>query len=217
MMTPGAYLELVGLPQTGKQRREVLDSPFGLNGLVLRSVDAQISHERLRVAGFEPLAPVTFSRPVEIDGREEEARFRTVRLPAKAFAAGRVYFCEHLTPQYVWRQEWLTHPNGFCGIDRILVESEDPDDEAGRYAMLLEGQAQLSNGSWHVRSFEFSLEVKKGAKPRFQSVGLVFQDLEEIETRALALPEAKWERLAPNAATLTIPAFDLSIACRSFK
>ena len=41
MMTPGGYLELVGVPPEGKQRQEVLDSPFGLNGLVLKSDDAK--------------------------------------------------------------------------------------------------------------------------------------------------------------------------------
>ena len=53
MMTPGAYLELVGVPDTGRQRQEVLDSPFGLNGLVLRTFDADATRDRLAASGFD--------------------------------------------------------------------------------------------------------------------------------------------------------------------
>ena len=40
-VVPGAYLELVGLPETGKQRQEVLDSPLGLSGLVFKTDDPE--------------------------------------------------------------------------------------------------------------------------------------------------------------------------------
>jgi hypothetical protein len=39
---------------------------------------------------------------------------------------GRVYFCEHLTPELVWRQEWQSHPNTASAIARVVVATPDP-------------------------------------------------------------------------------------------
>jgi hypothetical protein len=39
---------------------------------------------------------------------------------------GRVYFCEHQTPDLVWRPEWQIHPNGACAIARVVVATDDP-------------------------------------------------------------------------------------------
>ena len=45
--------------------------------------------------------------------------------PAK-IAMGRVYFCEHLTPELVWRPEWQSHPNGARAIARVIVATDEP-------------------------------------------------------------------------------------------
>lgn len=214
MMTPGPYLELVGVPETGLQRQEVLDSPFGLNGLVLKTGDADATFARLAAAGFAPTGPVAFSRPVEIDGRQEEARFRTVRLPPGLVPAGRVYFCEHLTPDYVWREEWLAHPNGFTGIDRFVVASPDPEGAARLYASLCDGRAEGSDAGWAVSLDGFRIDVVEGA-PRFVTFDLAFDGLDEIARRAEAHPQAAWQQLSASAGTLTLPAFALTLACRS--
>ena len=131
MMTAGPYLELVGLPETGPQRQDVLDSPFGLNGLVVASRDADATHARLAAAGLAAGPTVAFTRPVTVDGREDTARFRTVRVPVDRFPAGRLYHCEHLTPDLVWRPEWLDHPNGFSGIHALTIESPASASGAG--------------------------------------------------------------------------------------
>ncbi len=57
-----------------------------------------------------------------------------MRLPASLFPAGRVYHCQHLTPDLVWRPEWFAHPNGFTGLDGVTVESPTPEAEARLYA-----------------------------------------------------------------------------------
>jgi hypothetical protein len=55
-----------------------------------------------------------------------DARFRTTRLDPTQVAIGRVYFCEHQTPDLVGRPEWQTHPNGARAIARVVVASADP-------------------------------------------------------------------------------------------
>ena len=135
MVFPENYLELIGLPVgADKLRREVADAPVGINGLAFKIDNADESHERLRALGFAANPPKSLSRPVTVDGEEHLASFRTVNLDASSFPAGRVYFCEHLTPELVWRREWMDHVNRATNIREIVVVAEEPDATAAQYA-----------------------------------------------------------------------------------
>lgn len=185
MMTPGAYLEIVGVPATGRQRQEVLDSPLGLSGIVLKTDDAEATHARLAQAGFDPQPVLDFSRPVTLDGTEHQARFRTVRLPAGFYGGGRIYFCQHLTPELVWRPEYLDHPNGFAAIDRIEIESDDPEATARALALVcaaefLPAQAGAPDT---VRLADAEIAVRRGAAQAMLATGLRCADLPALATR----------------------------------
>jgi hypothetical protein len=120
------YLELLGFAGGVAIRPEIMRFPVGLNGLVFKTADADLVHDQAAAAGL-PILPVqSFSRPVALDSGTQDARFRTTRLDPAQVAMGRVYFCEHETPDLVWRPEWLTHPNGACAIARVVVASADP-------------------------------------------------------------------------------------------
>ena len=49
---------------------------------------------------------------------------------------GRVYFCEHLTPELVWRPEWQGHANGAQAIARVVVATSEPRRTASLFAAL---------------------------------------------------------------------------------
>ena len=120
------YLELLGFAQDGSIRPEIMRFPIGLNGLVFKTADADLVHDQAVAAGL-PILPVqSFSRPVALASVTQDARFRTARLDPAQVAMGRVYFCEHQTPQLVWRPEWQTHPNGAYAIARVVVATADP-------------------------------------------------------------------------------------------
>src|SRR5262249_2309366 len=106
------YLELLGSGAPGTMaRKDLAGFPQGLNGLVFKLTEAQRRHDALKQAGV-PVEPVqALSRPADLDGGKVDVRFNLVRLPPRAWFDARVYFCEHLTPQYVWRKEWQKHPN----------------------------------------------------------------------------------------------------------
>jgi catechol 2,3-dioxygenase-like lactoylglutathione lyase family enzyme len=124
------YLELLGFAGDGAIRPEIMRFPVGLNGLVFTTADADSVHAQAAAAGL-PILPVqSFSRPVTLDGVARDARFRTTRLDPEKVAMGRVYFCEHQTPDLVWRPEWQTHPNGACAIARVVVATADPQRTA---------------------------------------------------------------------------------------
>ncbi len=214
MMDPVSYLELVGVPANGKQRQEVLDSPLGLSGLVFCSEDAEATFARLTTAGLAPQEPILLERPVTIDGEARVARFHNVRMTAAEFPAGRVYFCQHLTPDLVWRNEWLSHPNGFRGIAGMTVRSPDPEGEAARYAALTEGPARRDGDSWRIDEAGFALRIEHGSSA-FVSATLVFEDLARLAGLAKASPETEWQSQGARAGVLTIPSLAVTLHCRA--
>lgn len=130
------YLELLGFGEGGANRPELAPFPIGLNGLVFKTDDADAVHAHALAAGLPILAVQSFSRPVELDGARQDARFRTTRLDPGKIAMGRVYFCEHRTPELVWRPQWQSHPNGARTIARVIVATGDPRRTASLFGAL---------------------------------------------------------------------------------
>jgi hypothetical protein len=152
MMFDGHYLELVGLPPGATTlRREILESRLGIDGLVFRTDDAQAAHARLTGVGVRAGDPQTFTRPVDIDGTEQIARFRTTRLEPGELSAGRVYFCEHVTPEWVFRPEWTKHPNGAIGLKELVVVSGHPRQDAQRYALIAGNSDAAASAKYETR------------------------------------------------------------------
>lgn len=136
MMFDSHYLEIIGLPGEGKLRQEILNSPQGIDGLVFSSQDAAATRQFLEEAGFSLQPLQHFSREV-VDGTVSgTARFTTLRLLGDEFSAGRVYFCQHHTPEWVWRPGWPGHANGVTGICALSVVTKDPQAEKRHYQRL---------------------------------------------------------------------------------
>jgi hypothetical protein len=136
MMFGTDYLELLGFGDGGAARPELTPFPIGLNGLVFKTENADSVHAHAIAAGL-PILPVqSFSRPAEFEGKRSAARFRTTRLDPGKIAMGRVYFCEHVTPELVWRPEWQGHANGARAVDRVVVATGGPRRTAALFAAL---------------------------------------------------------------------------------
>ena len=131
------YLELVGIdPAATQVRGEILRFPEGLNGIVFATENAAALYQTLAAAGAPVEVPLDFARPVVLAGQTHEARFRVVRVKADATPYGRVYFCQHVTPELVWRDEWRHHPNGADAIHRAVILATNPDMTAQLYRQL---------------------------------------------------------------------------------
>ena len=145
------YLELVGLPSgTDVLRKDVLESPRGLNGLVFQASDIDACQRTLRDNGLAMLEPQSFSRPVTIDGVEHLARFRTVRTVPEFFEAGRVYYCQHYTPELVWHRRWMSHPNGCHGLSELVIVTSDPETDVPRYATAAQAPSERQGDDWTI-------------------------------------------------------------------
>lgn len=142
MMFGTDYLELIGLPADADRanpgRPDVANAPLGINGLVFKTADVDDTYAHLQAIGMAGAPPKSFSRPVTLaDGTKQDVRFRTVAVRDGVFPGGRVYFCQHLTPELVWRPEWQQHANGAAAMPQFVVAADDPAAQAARYAALL--------------------------------------------------------------------------------
>jgi hypothetical protein len=210
MVFEGGYLELVGLPLgTDVLRRDVLESSLGLNGLVFQAKEVDAIVGPLRDSGLAMLPPQDFSRPAIIDGVEQLVGFRTTRTAPKLFAAGRVYYCQHYTPELVWRREWMTHANGCSGLSELVVVTSAVETDASLYAKAAQAPAkQCENNVWTIDLVDaFRITLLSPARYRerygalcvetdtrnsfFGAIVLKTDDLGRIHDVAAPLPELR--------------------------
>lgn len=123
------YFEILGIVEDTEfnaERREWLKGGGGLANVALATDGADVAYEAFKAAGLNPDAPLFFDRAVEVAGKTELARFRTVRVPKDNMPVVGFFVCEHQTPEFVYRPEWAAHPNGARGILGVTVIAEQP-------------------------------------------------------------------------------------------
>ena len=134
-MLRGGYIELLAivdpaLPDNGAGA--MLDRTAGALILALGMDDAEANLARLRRAGVDIPGILPLSRPVEPGG--PVARFE--RLPLPAAPEGRVQLVRHLTPELIWREGWMRHPNGALALRAAILVSDRPAESAARLSRL---------------------------------------------------------------------------------
>jgi hypothetical protein len=151
-----------------------------------------------------------FSRPVALSGATQDARFRTTRLDPDKITIGRVYFCEHLTPELVWRPEWQAHPNGAHAIARVVVATADPQATAVLFRDLFgsdcvaerdgrrvvaAGPAQVELVPPNMVAAEFGEAAAQpaGRAEYMAALGVRVRSLREAAQRLRAVPDVRTE------------------------
>jgi hypothetical protein len=176
------YLELIGIDRAAASPRlELLRSPLGIEGLVFNTPDAGALYETLQQRGVPATAPIAFSRPVALPQGPAEARFRVVHLTGVSF--GRCYFCQHLTPELVWRDAWRRHANGVEGIARIAIATADPAPLAGFFRSLF-GDAAVDDATLRLKGT--LVEIVPLAE-----AGLARDAISALDFRVRSLDEAR--------------------------
>lgn len=124
------YFEILGIVADSSfnaERREWLKAGGGLANVALATDGAELAFDAFTKAGLQPDPPLFFDRAVEIAGKTEYAKFRTVRIPKTHMPVVGFFVCEHQTPQFVYRPEWARHPNGARGLLGVTVIAEQPE------------------------------------------------------------------------------------------
>jgi hypothetical protein len=157
------YLELLGWERdSDRVRAELSAYPVGLNGLVFRTDDADTMSAALATSGLPAQLPTTLSRPVRLaNGAQTEARFRTVRFEPGTFGSVRAYFCEHFTPELIWRDEHRQHGNAAVDIVRVLIQAANPDRLGTLFATMFgEDRTRLDGDGCILEASNARIEIR---------------------------------------------------------
>lgn len=130
------YLEFLAildpaLPDNGLGR--MLDRFEGTHILALAIADPAAELARLRGAGLDIGGVAPLSRPCD-DPEGRLARFE--RLPLPDAPEGRLQLIRHLTPELLWQDRFLHHPNGAEALEEAFLVSDAPMESAARLSRL---------------------------------------------------------------------------------
>jgi hypothetical protein len=111
--------------------REHMKRYDGVHLACFGTPDAAFERRRLDAAGFEPEPLVDLSRAVDSG---ETVRFGVVYVPPGKMPEGRVQYCQHLTPEVIWKDQFVNHANGVTGLAAVYVAAGDPAEAAVRWS-----------------------------------------------------------------------------------
>jgi hypothetical protein len=181
------YWELLAVDAPTPENAALRERGTGLAGCALRTSDAQHDVEKARTLGAQASEPEEFTRPVRIEGEWKIARFRTAVLQPAIPVDAYVFFCQHLTPQFVWPREPLDHPNGAFRIHALHVVAPSVDEARRGFEPLLGAGGGVEPLIGYHSAESFRERFGEGALPaatvRPRLAGLEFQvrDLDRCE------------------------------------
>lgn len=163
IMLREGYLEILtatlGTP-LAKEIRARLARHVGLHLAAFCVNDAAAERERLIAQGFAQRPLVALKRAAELaDGSEVTLRFTVIRPEPGLLPEGRVQFLSQDTPELVWEERWLDHPNGAVALSDLLMCVDDVDECAQRYARYLRTDARPIAGGRVLRFQRGALSI----------------------------------------------------------
>jgi hypothetical protein len=135
------YLELLGYPadKPPERRPELVQAPTGLMATVLKAHDADQVRATLMAHGLTPRSTFALSRPIDLgNGETTDVKFRVTYLEPDAIPGTHLYYCQHITPELVWRPAWQTHTNGCIAMTRLSINVTDPKAAAEVYVRAMD-------------------------------------------------------------------------------
>jgi hypothetical protein len=140
LMLRQGYVEILAptLNTPNAQRaRDLMARYRGVHLVCFGTRSAETEHARLVAHNFSPEPVVRLERKIS---RDRLLRFNVIYLPPGTMPEGRIQYCEHVTPQYLWDKPSLAHRNGVKALTSVYVVADDPAAAAarwGEYAGLL--------------------------------------------------------------------------------
>lgn len=138
IMLDSSYIELLGWEKSEMPKRaEIANQQIGLNAIVFRTNNAEECYEKLRQQGFQVNPVQDLSRESEYENTKVLVKFKTVRFQEQPIPGIRIYFCEHITPNYVWQSHWLSHVNQITTLQKINITTHHIQDVTNQFVALL--------------------------------------------------------------------------------
>ena len=93
------------------------------------------SLERLRRPAWTfPVSPISSARWTTRIPAGPKARFARVPLPDSP--EGRIQLIRHLTPEAIWQERFVSHPNGAVALEEVVLAVAAPAESAARLSLL---------------------------------------------------------------------------------
>lgn len=150
---PAGYLELIAridpeAPANSLDR--FLERYQGIHIVAFGIADAEAELLRLRRQGFDLPGIAYLERPADPDDPAKgTARFARLPLPNEASPEGRMQLIQHLTPERIWRDEWIVHRNRAVRLAGTVIAVADIAEAADRFARLTGLAAEAGDGGVH--------------------------------------------------------------------
>ena len=185
-MLDSTYLEVLGWEYgTVPQRKEIADLAIGLDALVFKTNDAEQCFNYLKQAGFDPNPIQDLSRPALVNELIQTALFKTVRFSVQPITGLRIYFCEHLTPDYLWFDQVTKHPNGKNHLQEIVIASSDPEHTTDLLHRLLDIAMPQS-----LKNSEYLMDLSNCVLRIKPAVTLTVPHIEEVRISTIKVNTA---------------------------
>lgn len=129
VMLEQGYLEILcpKLDTPHAQRvRNLMARYDGVHLACFGTPDAAFEHRRLAAHGFDPEL-INLQRKLDSG---EQLRFNVVYVAPGKMPEGRVQYCEHLTPEHLWKDEYVNP----LSLEEIYVVARNPAQTAARWA-----------------------------------------------------------------------------------
>ena len=162
IMLEKGYIEIlnpIGTTSIANQLRSGLKRYTGIHLIAFGTALPEKDHARLSDSGFAPLNPVSLQRNIETKTKTETARFTVIRVPHGTMPEGRIQFCHHLTPKYLWQSQWTHHANQAKELKDIIICVTNPEETANRYARFTGLPADLYKTNTRIKTKRGSLII----------------------------------------------------------
>lgn len=132
------YLELIAIVDAesfANSPEFSLSRYAGLHIIALGIDDEDANLARMRAAGVKIPAIAYLERPVD-DANPAGPTARFARLFLPDAPEGRIFLIRHLTPQAIWQERFLSHPNHAVKLAEVVLVSAAPAESAARFSAL---------------------------------------------------------------------------------
>ncbi len=134
VMLEHGYLEFLAPTSdtpNAQRLRAAMERYSGVHLACFGTPDAEGEHRRLADHGFGPLPIVNLQREA---AEKQIAKFKVVRAAPEKMPEGRIQFVQHLTPEALWRPQYLGHTNNVVKLACVFAVAQDPVAAAARWA-----------------------------------------------------------------------------------
>ncbi len=184
IMLRESYIEIlraVGDTPMAQQLRDAVARYTGMHLMAFATPDAEGQHKRLTEAGFDMQPVVHLTREVE----GGTLRFSVIRLVPGQMPEGRIQFLAHNTPDLLWREDLLDHPNKVVSMTDVAMASADPDEAAARFHRYLGIAPEACEGGWRIALGRGSLTILTAQALEASLPGIAIPDLPFIAASSL--------------------------------